>query len=654
MDIRSTMGAICLSLAVLGASPDARAASQATVPTANPDHLDFGTHDLGTTTTPVTVTIDNPTSSAVQFMPRSTRPDYAVVAKDCRQPVPSGGSCTVAVSFSPLGDGKRDAELRVGYPAAADKATAISVALTGTGALPELGVSPLRLWFPRQGLSGLDALQRIVLSNNSARDLTIRGVIVTGDFTVTAPGLPQKLEPHAIMVLPVRPKPGGRAVAGVVTILSDASVNPQSVSVAAASRGPLGEVLADPAYADFLFASALCLAYWLAMVAVRWHRVAMDTRGDLRGEINAVRAELDVAAASAGAATAATATAVAGLLREAGDLLDGPKDKSGNKVLNILFWSRGQEIIGWGYVHEAEVQMVPLLDDATVRARLEIAEPKLRLAGDPCSTALADTIHTALTSSPPETSPRLKALLTQALNINYHAEDIGFSDLVSWQNKASWLVLCGLSAILALTAVFPDHAVLLLVGAAGGLISRLSRSLNRKNVPTDYGASWSTLFLSPVAGAVGAWAGILIADLAVNAKVLGSIFQADWAHPTGIGTLSIALLFGFSERLLDSVLDKLEGQAAGDGTKSALAVVDAKLLDGTVGKPYQAQLQATGATGDVKWSVAQGSSLPDGLTLNPGGSITGTPGKVGTFTFTVEAVDQKGKSTRALTLKIGS
>jgi hypothetical protein len=157
-----------------------------------------------------------------------------------------------------------------------------------------------------------------------------------------------------------------------------------------------------------------------------------------------------------------------------------------------------------------------------------------------------------------------------------------------------------------------------------------------------------------VAGAVGAWAGIMIAALAASAKILGPIFQADWMHPAGIGTLGVALLFGFSERLLDSVLDKLEGQTATDGAQGALAIVDPKLGDGKVNTPYTAQfLQATGATGSVRWSVAQGSALPDGLILDSvTGKISGTPTRVGTFSFVVEAVDQRAKATRTLTLKI--
>jgi hypothetical protein len=213
---------------------------------------------------------------------------------------------------------------------------------------------------------------------------------------------------------------------------------------------------------------------------------------------------------------------------------------------------------GWGYVYEAQIQMASLLSDATVVARLESNEQQLRIANNSASLAMANAIHAELTAATADVERR-KALLAEALNANFDCDEKEFSGLVSWQNKTSWLVGCGLILILALTAAVHHHSILFLVGATGGLLSRLSRSLDRKDVPTDYGASWTTLFLSPVAGALGAWAGILLSGLAVNLNVLGPIFKVDWSEaPCEPTTLAIALAFGFSERLLDGVFDKVE------------------------------------------------------------------------------------------------
>jgi hypothetical protein len=57
--------------------------------------------------------------------------------------------------------------------------------------------------------------------------------------------------------------------------------------------------------------------------------------------------------------------------------------------------------------------------------------------------------------------------------------------MVSEQNKTSWLVGCGLTLIVALTFAIHNYSILFLVGAMGGALSRLSRTLNRKDVPTE-------------------------------------------------------------------------------------------------------------------------------------------------------------------------
>ena len=61
-----------------------------------------------------------------------------------------------------------------------------------------------------------------------------------------------------------------------------------------------------------------------------------------------------------------------------------------------------------------------------------------------------------------------------------------------------------------------------------------------------------------------------------------------------------------------------------------------ELPDGDVGVAYMANVAAEGFLMQFGWSL-QGGSLPDGLTLNEDGMITGTPTVAGTFTFIVEA-----------------
>jgi len=56
-----------------------------------------------------------------------------------------------------------------------------------------------------------------------------------------------------------------------------------------------------------------------------------------------------------------------------------------------------------------------------------------------------------------------------------------------------------------------------------------------------------------------------------------------------------------------------------------LTVTTSALPLGTTGQAYSAELEASGGTGTKRWSLVQGWALPAGLTLAPGGQISGTP-----------------------------
>jgi hypothetical protein len=306
-------------------------------------------------------------------------------------------------------------------------------------------------------------------------------------------------------------------------------------------------------------AVALALLYWLGCVTVRWHRIAKPTRELLRAQIYSIDAEFDLLSNKP-----AGAQRLKDLIIAARDLVaEGPAS-----LADFLFWSRGKEITGWGYVHEVQVQMAAMLSLETVDARMTTVQAKLLVAkSDPVAAAVAEAIGKALTAKDPVETKR--PLLAEALELDYDRTDNSFAYLLSWQNKAAWLVAFGLLLALAMACIAPTQSIFLLIGAVGGLLSRLARSLERNDVPTDYGASWATLFLSPVAGALGGWSGCLVSALAVKAQVLGSLFTGLWACPTSTFAVGAALAFGFSERLFSGVLSKLVDKTVGPQDTSA-------------------------------------------------------------------------------------
>ena len=89
---------------------------------------------------------------------------------------------------------------------------------------------------------------------------------------------------------------------------------------------------------------------------------------------------------------------------------------------------------------------------------------------------------------------------------------------------------------------------------------------------------------------------------------------------------------------ISATMSSVTGNAALTVQPTALGITTSSLPNGTVNTAYSATLAATGGTSPYTWSLASGN-LPTGLTLNASGSITGTPGAIGTFSFTVQVTD---------------
>jgi hypothetical protein len=511
------------------------------------------------------------------------------------------------------------------------------------------------LRFGEQRLNTPSSPETVILSNRAKRSLALR-LEVAGDFLLDAPTSPFILAPGASAAAVVRFRPGREGPAAGALVVSGCD-SPRPLSLWGITAGWPGLVCSEARLQNVALAIVLSLMYWLAMVIVRWNRVAMPSRFVLRAQIASVESELQSLQDFAPPAQGPGPGIHAGeLLTAAGRLIDGPREVSGNPFLNCMFWSRGQEITGWGYTYEAQKQMVPLLPEPTVRARLEVTASQLGLVDDQICRTLAESAKNTLAAQVPPPLERLRALLAEALSAWYDQEYNSYADLVSWQNKTSWLVGCCLLLIVVLTGAFPNQSILFLVGAAGGLLSRLSRSLNRKEAPTDYGASWTTLFLSPVAGALGAWVGVLVASLAAKLNILGGAWGVGWSDAFEPTVLAVALAFGFSERLLDSVFDKLDekslNQTAKSGTttsSSTLRILDPGSIQSSAAQPVQ--LQTTGAVGSVSWSLVQ--PAPPGVAITRAGSLTWAPLAAGqVLTVTVQAADSATNATAVQPLTI--
>ena len=90
--------------------------------------------------------------------------------------------------------------------------------------------------------------------------------------------------------------------------------------------------------------------------------------------------------------------------------------------------------------------------------------------------------------------------------------------------------------------------------------------------------------------------------------------------------------------------------AGDDGTLPT--IVSSTLNPAAMHNPYTALLSAYGEY-PITWSLASGSSLPTGLTLDSStGMISGTPTIIGDYTFTVIATNENGSADKTLSLSV--
>ncbi|RDL47479.1 hypothetical protein BLJAPNOD_06319 [Ensifer sp. M14] len=74
-----------------------------------------------------------------------------------------------------------------------------------------------------------------------------------------------------------------------------------------------------------------------------------------------------------------------------------------------------------------------------------------------------------------------------------------------------------------------------------------------------------------------------------------------------------------------------------------IAISPSSLPSATIGTAYSQTISASGGTASYSYAINSGA-LPAGLTLSPGGTVSGTPTAGGTFNFTLTATDAYGST----------
>lgn len=312
---------------------------------------------------------------------------------------------------------------------------------------------------------------------------------------------------------------------------------------------------------------AVAFLYVTMVVLIRWQMIALPIHNQLNARLEAISLDIEPSPGSNGA----TSKSIHTLLTKARELTHRID------LLDILFWSRGQETAVWRLIDEAELLMVESWSEVRLQTRLPAMGESLKTLRPPSPEAIEVSTRIAkLFSADPPTpdagSSRqllLREHYLQGMLVRQTSLQNDDVELDYYNNKLMWYIVIALTAVILIANVlphmhgkqgFPDltyqYLSYLIAGAVGGVLSRMTRATLPLWSPNEFGSKWMALFLSPLVGALAGWAGIMI--LTVAAKL--TVVTINAADMTGEIYFALAIVFGFSERLFTDLTNKVESQ----------------------------------------------------------------------------------------------
>jgi hypothetical protein len=198
---------------------------QGPVATFSPTALNFGSQAVGTSSSPLPVTLTNTGGSNLNSINLKVygvnHADFSQ-SNNCQAPLAPQASCTINVTFTPSAPGSRAAFLNV-----ADSPQAVSLAGSGTAPAADLSAGDLNFGTQLVGTASLP--QSISITNSGAAPLLFTGITATGDFAQTN-NCGSSLDPAGVCTVNVTFSPSmGWSRGGNLAFTDNVSGSPQVV-----------------------------------------------------------------------------------------------------------------------------------------------------------------------------------------------------------------------------------------------------------------------------------------------------------------------------------------------------------------------------------------------------------------------------------------
>ena len=200
--------------------------------------LAFGNQNLGTTSLPQSVTLNNTgnaTLNIASIVVTGANPGDFTANNTCGSSVAAGGNCTISVTFTPASSGSRTASVAI-TDNASTSPQLIALAGTGAGTSAVATFSTTSLTFGSQSLSTTSSAQAVTLTNTGNATLTYTPPLpITGanpsDFSENDNcGGSVAAGANCTVNVTFTPSASGTRTASL-TLTSNASNSPQMVSL---------------------------------------------------------------------------------------------------------------------------------------------------------------------------------------------------------------------------------------------------------------------------------------------------------------------------------------------------------------------------------------------------------------------------------------
>lgn len=167
-------GQLSVALSGTGAS--------STIVQLTPTSIDFGSVEVGTTSSTLQVTVQNSSTSPVPISSVSVTAPFALASNACGSSIAASSACQLTLDFAPTQTGAATGNLTLVASSGTE-----TVALSGTGtALPTDTLSPSSLTFPGTIIGQNSTAQVVQLTNSGGTPLTSISAVASGPYQVAS------------------------------------------------------------------------------------------------------------------------------------------------------------------------------------------------------------------------------------------------------------------------------------------------------------------------------------------------------------------------------------------------------------------------------------------------------------------------------------